>query len=97
MTPESALTYIVTYLQDNGLDILWKIFLAVVVFVVCYLVSKKIVSALRQKIEVANATQAPEYTKKMSGLVGNIVFILLMIFTILFVFQVIGFDAALIM
>lgn len=97
MAPQSALTYMITYLKDHGVDILWKTFLAITVFVVCYLISKQIVAKLRAKMESSNTTQTIEVAKKTSGLVGSMVFILLMIFTILAVFQVIGFDAALVM
>lgn len=70
--------------------------MAFLVFVVGYLVAKRIVANIRTRIE-SQTVQPQEYAKKISHLVGAMIFILLMIFVLLAVFQVIGFDAALIM
>jgi len=73
-----------------------KFFLGALVFVVFYIASKKIVAKVRHRIE-SNSLQSDVYAKRISQLVGSVIFILLMIFTILAVFQVIGFEVALLM
>jgi nitrate reductase NapE component len=55
-----------------------------------------IIGKIKTKIE-ANSLEEDVYSKRTSNLVGKFVFILLMIFLILAVFQVIGFDTAIIM
>lgn len=75
---------------------LGKFFLGVLVFVVFYIVSKKIVARIRHRIE-SNSLQSDVYAQRVSQLVGSMVFILLMIFAVLAVFQVIGFDVAILM
>lgn len=96
MYVEAIINYLISYLKDHGLDILWKTFLAIAVFVVFRYVSKRIVAKIRHRIE-SYSLQTTEYSQRISKLVGNVVFILLMIFTVLAVFQVIGFDVALLM
>jgi hypothetical protein len=51
---------------------------------------------MKKRIQ-ANSLEETVYIKRTSELVGKFVFILLMIFLILAVFQVIGFDTAIIM
>lgn len=87
----------ITYLQENGLSFLLKWFLAIFVFVVFYYISKQIVATIREKIESKSVDPTSEYAKKMSKIIGNMIFILLMIFTLLAVFQVIWFDVAVLM
>ena len=96
MNQETIISYIISYIRDNGPSLLGKFFLGALVFVVFYIISKKIVARVRQKIE-SNSLQSDVYAKRIAQLVGSMIFILLMIFTILAVFQVIGFDVALLM
>ncbi len=88
MDQETILSYILTYLTENGLSMLGKFFLGVLVFVIFYAVSKKIVARIRHRIE-SNSLQSDVYSQRVSHLVGSMVFILLMIFAVLAVFQVI--------
>lgn len=96
MNQETILQYIINYLVSNGPSLLGKFFLGVFVFVIFYIISKKIVSRIRNRIE-SNSLQSDVYSKRMAHLVGSMVFILLMIFAVLAVFQVIGFEVALLM
>ena len=96
MNQETVISYIINYLRDNGPSLLRKFFLGVLVFVAFYIISKKIVGRVKHRIE-ANSLQSDIYAKKISQLVGSMIFILLMIFTVLAVFQVIWFEVALIM
>ncbi len=80
----------------NRQSILMNIALGTGVFFAIYLISKAIIKKIREKIE-RNSLQNDIYTKKISKLSWDIIFIFLMIFNILAVFQVIGFDTAIIM
>jgi len=70
--------------------------LAIGVFIVGYGIIQWIVKKMKTRIQ-ANSLEETVYIKRTSELVGKFVFILLMIFLILAVFQVIGFDTAIIM
>lgn len=96
MNQETIISYIINYLIDNGPSLIWKFLLGALVFIVFYIISKKIVARVRYRIE-SNSLQSDVYSKRISQLVGSMIFILLMIFTVLAVFQVIGFDVALLM
>ncbi|MEI7918839.1 MAG: hypothetical protein WCH65_01110 [bacterium] len=67
-----------------------------VVFIGGYILIQRIVNTIKKKVE-ANSLQDDVYIKRTSNLVGKLIFILLFIFLILAVFQVIGFDTAIIM
>jgi hypothetical protein len=70
--------------------------LAIGVFIIGYGIIQWIVKKMKTRIQ-ANSLEETVYIKRTSELVGKFVFILLMIFLILAVFQVIGFDTAIIM
>ena len=69
---------------------------AIGIFIIGYFVIQRIVKRIRKRIE-ENSLEADIYTQRNSTLVGKIIFVLLMIFLILAIFQVIGFDTAIIM
>lgn len=96
MSQENIVSYIINYLRENGPSMLRKFFLGAVVFVALYIISKKIVARVKQRIE-SNSLQSDVYAKRIAQLAGSMVFILLMIFAVLAVFQVIGFEVALLM
>lgn len=73
-----------------------KILIAVLVFVVIYYLIKFLTKKAEEKIE-SNVLQPDIYSKKISALAGNIIYIVLMIFNVLAVFQIIGFDMAILM
>jgi len=73
-----------------------KVLLAGGVFFAGYFVIQLLVKRVKQRI-LDNALYEDIYTQKLSELVGSIVFIGLIIFDVLAVFQVIGFDVALLM
>lgn len=85
-----------SYLQEHGLSILWKTLLAFLVFIVFYIVAKRVVARVRNNIE-KNSLNTDVYAKRISKLIWSILFIVIMIFAILAVFQVIGFDVAILM
>ena len=75
---------------------LLKALLAIVIFVAGYIIIQWIVAKIKKRI-AANSLEETVYIKRTSGLIGKFVLILLMIFLTLAVFQIIGFDTALIM
>jgi len=87
---------IIQSLIKNRESILLKTFLAIGIFFAIFLISKFIVKKVRQRIE-NNSLQNDVYTHNISKLTGNIIFTFLMVFDILAIFQVIGFDTAMIM
>ena len=96
MNSTTIIAYIVNWIQTNGRELLKTIALAVGVFVAFLVVIKQVVARIEQKMQ-ENAIEEDIYSKKVAQLAGSMVYILLMIFNILAVFQVIGFDVALIM
>ncbi|MFA6256675.1 MAG: mechanosensitive ion channel family protein [Candidatus Absconditabacterales bacterium] len=96
MTTTTITTYIFTRIKDNGLDLLKTTALAVGVFITFLIMIKTVVKKVRERIQ-QNSLQEDVYSKKVANLAGSMLYILLMIFNILAVFQVIGFDVALIM
>lgn len=96
MNSTTIITYIINRIQTNGRELLKSAALAVGVFVAFLIVSKKIIAKIKERMQ-ANSIQEDVYSKKLADLAGNMIYILLMIFNILAVFQVIGFDVALIM
>lgn len=96
MTQQTITNYIFTRIRDNGLDFLKSAALAAGVFIAFLIVIKTIVGKVKARIQ-ANSLQEDVYSRKIANLAGSMLYILLMIFNILAVFQVIGFDTALIM
>jgi len=93
---ERILGNIITYFQHNRSSLLWKTVLAISVFVIGYRIIQIIIKKIKQRIE-ENSLHHTTYTQNTSELVGKFIGILLMIFLVLAVFQVIGFDTAIIM
>ena len=96
MTTANITNYIFLRIRDNGLDVLKSAALAVGVFIAFLIVIKAVVKKVRDRIQ-ENSLQEDVYSKKVANLAGSMLYILLMIFNVLAVFQVIGFDVALIM
>ena len=93
---ENIIMKIITYFRENWVNMLLKALLAIVIFVAGYIIIQWVVAKIRKRIE-ENSLEETVYIKRTSGLIGKFVFILLMIFLTLAVFQIIGFDTALIM
>lgn len=93
---ENIIKDIIIYLKENWGALLLKTFLAIGTFIIGYILIQLVVKKIRTRIE-SNSLEPDVYIKKTSGLVGRFVFILLMIFLVLVVFQVIWFDTAIIM
>lgn len=91
ITPE-----IIKNLTQNWGSIVIKALIALGVFLVIYFISKLIVQKIRKRV-TDNSLQTEWYTDKIAKLTGNIARVFLLIFNILAVFQIIGFDTALIM
>lgn len=93
---EDILKNIITYVKENWGAVLLKILLAIGVFIIGYIIIQQIVKRVKKRIE-ENSLESSVYIERTSNLVGKFVFILLMIFLVLAVFQVIWFDTAIIM
>lgn len=96
MTTATITSYILTRIKDNGLDLLGSSALAVGIFITFLVVIKIVVAKVKKRIQ-ENSLQEDMYSKRMADLAGSMLFILLMIFNILAVFEIIWFDTALIM
>jgi len=94
--PENIINNSIVYLRENWVTIALKALLAIWVFIAGYILIQRVVNKVKKRIE-DNSLESDIYSKRTSGLVGKLVFVLLMIFLILSVFQVIGFDTAIIM
>jgi hypothetical protein len=79
---------IITYFKEEWGTILLKAALAIGIFFIGYILIQWIVKRIRTRIE-ENSLEADIYTQRNSHLVGKMMFILLMIFLILAIFQVI--------
>lgn len=88
MTTTTITSYIITRIKDNGLDLLTSAALAIGVFVVFLIVIKTVVAKVKKRIQ-ENSLQEDVYSKRIADLAGSMLFILLMIFNILAVFEVI--------
>lgn len=96
MTTAGIINYIIKRITENGLNLLKTAALAAGVFIAFLIVIKTVVNKVKSRIQ-ANSLQEDMYSKRIANLAGSMLFILLMIFNILAVFEVIGFDTALIM
>ncbi len=96
MTTTTITNYILIRFRDHGLDFFESMALATGVFVAFLIIIKMIVTKVKKRIQ-ENSLQEDVYSNKIANLAGSILYVLLMIFNILAVFQVIGFDVALIM
>ncbi len=93
---ENIIQQSINYFIENGPSLFGRILLWAVIFTILYFIIKYAISRIKKRIE-ANSLISNTYTQKNSKLVGNILFIILMIFNILATFQVIWFDVSLIM
>jgi small-conductance mechanosensitive channel len=84
------------YIDARRQDIAIKLFLWIIVFTAVYFFIKFAVKNIKAKIEGEGLTK-DIYAKRNAKLVGSILFITLMIFNVLAVFQIIWFDSAIIM
>lgn len=89
--------YILHYLSTNWLMMLKQTFIAATIFIVIYLFIKRIINKVKKRIEDNNWQSDIKYSKKLSGLIWKILFMVGMIFNVLIVFQVIWIDVALLM
>lgn len=84
------------YAQEHALEVLWKVLGATAIFIVIYIIIKKIVRKVENRVK-GQAIDDDEYTNKVAHLVGNIVFISLMVFNILIIFSFLKLDVAIVM
>jgi len=96
MSIQSLIDQWLQYVQDNWASIIIKIFSSVAIFWVLYLITKFIIRKIKKKIE-DDSLESTEYTVKVEELVGNIIFVSMMIVNVLIVFAFWWFDVALIL
>lgn len=96
MMQENIINNIITYLRESWWTLVLKVVLAIVISIIGYMFIQRIVKKIKIRIE-ENSLEENIYIQRTSNLVGKFMFILLMIFLILAVFQIIGFDTAIIM
>lgn len=92
----NMLNTIASYIQTHGTTLVTKTLLVVGISIVGYFFIKRIKTKVESRVQ-ANSIQENIYIQKTSNLAGKFVAILLTIFLILAIFQVIGFDTAIIM
>ncbi len=94
---KQLLQTMLNYISENWLYISWKIFLTLITFLLIRILIKWITQRIKARIE-RNSTQSDEkYTKKISNLIWNMIFIWLMIFNVLIIFGIMWFDVAILM
>lgn len=91
----NLLDFIAAQLSIYGPDFIKKILIALVFFLVAYLLSKRLVTKVKNKIKYQAIGETQDYINKTSQLIGSITFMLCMVFVVLIVFQIIGVDVAL--
>jgi small-conductance mechanosensitive channel len=94
---EKLIEYVLYYLSTNWIIMLKKTFIAAIIFIFIYILLKRIINKVQKRIEENNLQSDSNYSKKLSGLVWKVLFILGMIFNILIIFQIIWIDVALLM
>lgn len=93
---EHLIPKFISTLINNRQSVLIKWITAIGIFFVIYYISTIIVKKVKYKIE-NNSLESDTYTNNMAKVSGNMVWVFLLVFNILAVFQIIGFDTALIM
>lgn len=87
---------IIMYLRENWSTLIFKTILAISIFMIWYITIQRIVKKTKTKME-ENSLEDDIYIQRTSNLIGKLIFVLLMIFLILAIFQIIWFDTAIIM
>lgn len=91
----NLLDFIALQMSLYGPDFIKKFLIAFAFFIVAYILSKRLVKKIKNKIEYQAIGETQDYVNKASQLIGSIVFILCIVFIVLIVFQIIGVDTAL--
>jgi len=86
---------VVEYLKANWLKLFLKIVWAIVIFLIFHYIIKRVVKAVRERIEW-KSLESDEYTRKLSNIIWNIILVSLTIFNVLIVFAFLWFEVALI-
>jgi small-conductance mechanosensitive channel len=86
---------------DNIANPFWRVIVQIIVAVVImfglYLLSKWIASLVARSIMSGSTVADPDYTKKVSLLISNVVFYTLMVFSIGIAMTVVGIDVSIIL
>ncbi len=91
------LAFILDYQATNWVAMLRKALVAAAIFIVIYIFIKRIVNKVKKRIEENNIQTNSTYSKRLSNLIGKILFLVGMIFNVLIIFEVIWIDVALLM
>lgn len=84
------------YISDNLVNLLTQVILGAILFAVGRILIKRLVVKVKNKIEDQDLT-VDKYTKKVAGTIWSIVYTTLMIFNVLLVFALRGFDVGIIL
>lgn len=94
---EAIREYIQYQLTTNGLDILKKVGLAVMSFVIIYFLLVRVVGNIKKKIVQNDIEYNKEQINKIAGLIWTFLFVLFMLFNVLISLEILGVDTALLM
>lgn len=93
---QQATTWGIDNIGNPYVAFLLKLLLAIVIVGILVVVSKIVARFVTKRIQ-AHSIADDEYTKKVSLLIGNVIYYVLLIFSLLIGFEVLGFDFALIL
>lgn len=88
--------FILVYIQENWFDITKKILISVVVFISIYILLNIIIKKIETKIQ-DHEIQYDKYTKRLSHLIGKIIYTVWLVFNILIVCEIMWIDVSLLM
>lgn len=91
----NLIDFISAELAIYGPDLIKKFLIAFAFFIVVYILSKRLVKRIKDKIKYQAVWETQDYINKTSQLIGSITFVLCMVFAVLIFLQIIGVDVAL--
>ena len=94
---DKLIDYTIYYLTNNWVVMLKKALLALVIFIIVYIIAQRFINKIKKRIQEHDLQTNSEYSKKLANLIWKILFIIAMIFNVLIIFEVIGIDVALLM
>lgn len=88
--------FIFVYIQNNGVDIIKKVLIALFVFLAIYIVLNIIIKKIENRIQ-DHDIQNNTYTKRLAHLVWKIIYTIGLVFNILIVCEIMWVDVSLLM